>query len=87
MPQPVWQDNQNRRFTSFAVTDRALLATGHPDGRESEAFLVSIDPQDGSDHWIVPIPAVAVKGGVALDHQGRIYVTLENGKLICYQPQ
>ena len=28
-----------------------------------------------------------VKGGLAMDHKGRIYVTLENGQLLCYGPK
>ncbi len=86
MPAPVWQDGANRRFTSFVVTDDALMASGHPDGNESDSFLVSINTKDGSDNWIEKIPSNAVKGGTAIDHQGRIYVSLENGKLLCFKP-
>jgi outer membrane protein assembly factor BamB len=84
MPEPVWQDTGDRRFTSFAVTDSTLLATGHPDAEDTASFLVSINTSDGSDNWIEQIPADAVKGGTAIDHQGRIYVALENGQLLCF---
>ncbi|WP_372897437.1 hypothetical protein, partial [Stieleria sp.] len=86
-PKAIWQDTGNRRFTSFAVTDETLLATGHPDGNESDAFLVSINTRDGSDNWIKPLPALAVKGGVSIDHQGRISVALENGQLLRFTPE
>ncbi len=86
LPQPIWQDSENRRFTSFVVTDSTLLATAHPDGHEDESFLVSIDVADGSDHWIEKIPANAVKGGTSIDHRGRLYVSLENGQLLCFAP-
>ncbi len=86
MPKPVWQDAGDRRFTSFAVTDSTLLATGHPDGEDTDSFLVSINASDGSDNWIEQIPADAVKGGTAIDHLGRIYVALENGQLLCFAP-
>ncbi|TWT84215.1 outer membrane biogenesis protein BamB [Planctomycetes bacterium CA13] len=84
---PVWQDNRNRRFTSFVVTDSTLLATGHSEGHDDDCFLVSINTTDGSDNWIEKIPADAVKGGTAIDHHGRIYVSLENGQLCCFEPQ
>ncbi|QDV85051.1 outer membrane biogenesis protein BamB [Stieleria magnilauensis] len=86
-PKAIWQDTGNRRFTSFAVTDETLLATGHPDGNESDAFLVSINTRDGSDNWIKPLPALAVKGGVSIDHAGRISVALENGQLLRFMPE
>ena len=63
------------------------MATGHPDGNESETFLVAIDTADGSDRWIEKLPALAVKGGTAIGHDGRIYVSLENGQLLCFDTQ
>lgn len=86
LPESIWKDDQNRRFTSFVVTENTLMATGHPDAQESEAFLVSINTEDGSDNWIESIPANAVKGGTSMGHDGRIYVSLENGQLLCYEP-
>jgi outer membrane protein assembly factor BamB len=81
---PIWQDTANRRFTSFIVTDTALLATGHPDGDESQPFLVCINTADGSDQWVTPLPSNAVKGGASIDHQGRIFVSLQSGQLLCF---
>ena len=49
-------------------------------------FLAAINVKDGSDAWLQKLPAEAVKGGAALDHRGRIYVSLENGQLLCYVP-
>lgn len=85
-PKAVWKDSGNRRFTSFTVTDKTLLATGHPDGDETHSFLVSINTSDGSDNWIKQLPADAVKGGTSIDHQGRLYVALEDGRLLCFTP-
>lgn len=85
--QTLWQDKRNRRFTSFVVNDETLLATGHPGPAEDQPFLVSINTANGEDNWITPMPANAVKGGAAMDHTGRVFVSLENGKLLCYEPQ
>ncbi len=84
-PKNVWQDKTNRRFTSFVVgaNDR-ILGTGHPDLKPNDAFLAAIDVETGSDAWVRPLPAVAVPGGTAIDHAGRIYVSLENGQLLCF---
>lgn len=85
LPANLWQDRQNRRFTSFVVSDTQLLATGHVAEREDAPFIVSIDPQDGKDRWLKPLPANAVKGGVAIDADGRLYIVMDNGEMACYQ--
>lgn len=89
IPNDIWQDKSNRRFTSFVVSEKQnrLLATGHPDEKPEESFLVLINIKDGKDLWKQPLTDVAVKGGTAIDHEGRIYVTLENGKLLCFKPE
>ena len=76
----------NRRFNSFIVAGEQLLAAGHPDEKENEAFLVAINVEDGSDLWLEKLPVPAVKGGTAIDSKGRIFVALENGELRCYSP-
>lgn len=78
------EDQAARRFTSFILSDNHLLATGHPAANPHESFLVAMNIKDGSDEWIHPIPTNAVKGGAAIDHAGRIYISLENGELLCF---
>ncbi|MCP4510375.1 MAG: hypothetical protein GY826_28710, partial [Fuerstiella sp.] len=84
-PKHVWRDSLNRRFTSFVVTKHRLLATGHADQRPEKPFLVAINIADGTDVWTKHLPADAVKGGTAVDAAGRVFVTLENGQLMCFQ--
>ena len=83
----IWRDTANRRFTSFVVSDQQLLATGHTEANPEKPFLVAIDLQDGSDSWLMPLPADAVKGGTAIDQNGRIFVATEDGTLICFSPK
>lgn len=85
-PKTLWQDKADRRFTSFVTSGDRLLATGHPDKAPEEKFLVAMSVEDGSDAWLQPLPADAVKGGTAIDHHGRIYVALETGQLLCFSP-
>jgi outer membrane protein assembly factor BamB len=82
----VWQDKLDRRFTSFVVSGGTLLATGHPDDAPGESFLATINIEDGANGWQRELPADAVKGGTAMDRDGRIYVALENGQLWCFAP-
>ena len=85
--EPVWQDEGKRRFNAFIIAPNGLLAAGHPDERPNKAFLALIDIQDGADRWIQALPVPAVKGGVAMDAAGRIFLSLENGELRCYTDQ
>jgi len=80
----IWEDQQQRRFTSFIVAPQTLLVAGHPAEQPDKAFLTAIDINQGNDRWSHPLPALAVKGGTAIDSQGRIVVTLENGQLCCF---
>jgi outer membrane protein assembly factor BamB len=81
----VWRDKLNRRFTSFVISGDELLATFHPDGKPQQSQLTRLDIRTGADHEVHSLPADAVKGGTAIDATGHIFVTLENGQLLCFQ--
>ena len=67
------------------VTPDTLLAAGQaPAPGGPRAFLAAVRLADGSDLWLRELPAAVVKGGTAVDHEGRIFVALENGDLICF---
>jgi len=84
-PQAVWADGKGRRFNAFVVTPDTLLAAGQaPALGGQRAFLAAVRLADGSDLWLRELPAAVVKGGTAVDHEGRIFVALENGDLICF---
>jgi outer membrane protein assembly factor BamB len=80
----IWQDKQGRRFASFIVSPELLLATGDAGEGNKTPFLVAIQVKDGTTAWSESLPAKPIKGGAAIDHQGRIFVTLENGQALCY---
>jgi outer membrane protein assembly factor BamB len=85
-PETVWEDKSQRRFTSFVISRERLLATGHAPSTPDQPFLAAMNVADGRDAWLESLPADAVKGGAAIDHAGRVYVSLENGQLLCYSP-
>ena len=86
-PKNLWEDQAQRRFTSFIVSGDQLLSTGHPDEKPEEAFMALTNVKDGKDVWFEKLPAVPVKGGSAIDHEGNIYVALENGELMCFSKE
>lgn len=85
-PKKLWEDKQDRRFTSFVVTPNTLLATGHADRTPNKPFLTAMNIKDGTDVWSHSLPTDAVKGGTAIGAAGQIYVALENGQLLCFGP-
>ncbi|MFH1304490.1 MAG: PQQ-binding-like beta-propeller repeat protein [Planctomycetota bacterium] len=80
----VWEDQKQRRFTSFIVSPETLIAAGHPDLEPEQPFLTAIKIDDGTDLWTHPLAALAVQGGTAIDSEGRVIVSLENGQLCCF---
>lgn len=81
----IWEDKQQRRFTSFIVSPETLLAAGHPDLKPESPFLTAININEGTDLWSHALPALAVKGGTAISPAGTIVVALENGYLCCFR--
>jgi outer membrane protein assembly factor BamB len=84
VPTNIWRDSLQRRFTSFAVCDNLIVGTGHSEAEPTKPFIVAIEPETGKTVWQHELPADAVKGGIAVDAKGQIYVTLENGQLLSY---
>lgn len=82
--QAVWQ-KAGRRFNSFIMGEKDLLAAGHTgqDGNDT-SFLAAINVQNGSDFWVEKLPGPVVKGGTAVNHQGQIFVSLENGQILAF---
>ena len=83
-PEKLWEDKEDRRFTSFIASPQLLLTTGHPDKHPDKPFLTAINIKDGKDVWKYALPADAVKGGTAVDGDGRVFVSMENGQLWCF---
>jgi hypothetical protein len=75
---------RGRRFNGFIVGPDALLAAGS-DGTKTpvEHFVAAVKLADGTDLWCEKLPASVVKGGAAVDHAGRIFVALDDGRVIC----
>jgi outer membrane protein assembly factor BamB len=81
----IWQQQAGRRFNSFIVAENALLAAGHtgPESKDT-SFLAAIDLDSGSDRWLEELPGPVVKSGAAVNHQGQIFISLENGQVLAF---
>ncbi len=86
-PKPIWVEQSGRKFNSFVVGPEVLLTAGYADSGDAPAsFLTAMAIKDGSDIWCHQLPAGVVKGGTAVDHTGRIFVSLEDGQVVCFAP-
>ena len=45
--------------------------------------MQSLKIDDGAEVWRQPLPAPAVKGGLALDHEARLFLSLQDGRVLC----
>jgi len=81
----VWKDRSGRRFNSFVIAGDVLLAAGRTNTSDDQgAFLAAVSVQDGSDIWHKQLSAAAIKGGTAVDDKGRLFVSLEDGRVLCF---
>jgi outer membrane protein assembly factor BamB len=82
---PIWQQPSDRRYNGFVVAGDVLLAAGHtgPSGKDT-SFLAAINVPNGSERWLKKLPGPVVKGGAAVNHQGRVFVSLENGRILAF---
>ncbi|MBX3420029.1 MAG: PQQ-binding-like beta-propeller repeat protein [Pirellulaceae bacterium] len=83
-PAHIWQDTQRTRLTAVAICSNALIACGHTEAQQNQSQLMAIDFATGQRLWSHPLPADAVKSGLAIDAGSNIFVTLENGQLLCF---
>ncbi len=82
----LWRDAQSRRFAGFIVGKKTLIAVGDV-GQKKSPFITMIDLQTGQDLWKKPLSAQPIKGGLAIDNEGRILVSLVNGQVESFKGQ
>jgi outer membrane protein assembly factor BamB len=71
---PLWEADC-RESVAFALgRNAAVIATG--------SEVAALDLGDGRRLWTHRLPAAPVPWGLALDRQGRVVVTLENGQVL-----
>ncbi len=79
----VWQDGSGLRFNAFVISPTVLLAASQDAGGGNPA-LSAIDIGTGRQIWQEQLSARAEKGGLAVNHDEQILVSLSGGQLHCY---
>jgi len=73
---PEWAFKCRKALATAVCANGVLVAT--------EAKLVALDLNDGHMLWTQELPAAPVAWGLAVDSLGRIVVTLEDGRVLCF---
>ena len=73
---PLWQYDCAGSVAMAVCRNAVVIA------KESE--IVALDLQDGKVLWSKPLPVAPVSFGLAVDRDGRILVTLKNGRTMCF---
>jgi len=82
----LWQLPPDQRFHGFVVGPAALLAAGERGSAGGKtSFLAAVNLDDGKPIWVEKLSAPVVKGGTAVDAQGRIFVSLAGDEVVCFQ--
>jgi len=84
-PSILWQHESRAKYNSFIVAPGVLLAAGQATSKgRTSSSLAAVNIEDGSQLWRKKLPAPVVKGGTAVDHEARIFVSLEDGRVLCF---
>ncbi|MBN1293915.1 MAG: PQQ-binding-like beta-propeller repeat protein [Candidatus Latescibacteria bacterium] len=71
-----WESNC-QGSTAVAVCSNAVVYVNLKE-------IVAINLYDGTRLWSEPLPAAPVPWGLAIGSNGRVFVTLENGQVLCF---
>jgi outer membrane protein assembly factor BamB len=87
-PQWKWSRQEFTEVAGVAFAQNAVVAAGvnwtgeGPDAKASGG-IAALDPKDGRVLWKHALPGVPVMFGAAIDREGRILVSLQDGRVVC----
>lgn len=85
---PVWEKKPFEKHYAMAVTANAAVVVGRhkADGGASSSYgLAVLNLADGTTLLEQPLPSCPVQWGLAIDHAGRMFVSLRDGCVVCLQ--
>jgi len=92
-PKPVWTVRPFQENCALAIAQNCLVVAGTnrqfetPEADPTETYgITALNLRDGSPLWKHALPAAPVSWGLAIDRAGRVLVTLQDGRVICYGP-
>jgi len=83
----VWQLKPTYKFNGFVIGTEAVVCAGQKyDADFKSGFLAAYSLKDGTRLWRHELPCAAVKGGAAIDAAQRLFVSLQDGRVLCFAP-
>ena len=87
-PQFKWSRPAFQEYAAVAFAENAILVagmdwTGEGPNQRGTGGLEAIDPKDGKTLWRRALPGLPVMFGVAIDRDGRVLVSLQDGRVVC----
>jgi outer membrane protein assembly factor BamB len=84
----LWKDTGFARTQAVVLTPNAVIVAGELPAEQLDGPLrpavVARDPNDGKPLWAQALPAPPQKWGLAIDRDGRIVLTLIDGRTVCF---
>jgi len=83
----VANDLRGGDTVALAIASNAVLVAyemPRPRSLASQWFVSALDPDTGKTIWKRELPSGALAGGLLVDRDGRVVVTLENGGMVCF---
>ena len=83
----VANDLRGGDTVALAIASNAVLAAYEmlrPRSLASQWFVSALDPDTGNTIWKRELPSGVLAGGLLVDRDGRVVVTLENGGIVCF---
>jgi outer membrane protein assembly factor BamB len=82
---PVFQEYAGVVFGANAVVVAGMDWTGEGPEARGTGGIAALDPKDGKVLWKQGLPGLPVMFGAAIDRNGRILVSLQDGRVVCLE--
>ena len=88
-PRVKWSATPFQETAAVAILkDAVVLAgvnrAGTGEDAQVRSWICALDVEDGKELWRHALPAAPVAFGVAIDRDGRILVSLQDGRVLCF---
>jgi len=78
----LWPVIREEVYT-VAVAKNAVVMTGRARGQTGPCFVAASSKSDGKVVWKIELPAEPALGGLAIDRDGKVLVSLQDGSIVC----
>jgi len=87
-PKLIWRNSRFSQTSAVVLCGNGVLVAGRLKGPTPDAppknVLTLLNREDGTEVWSRSLPVPAESWGLAVDRDGRILVTLSDGRVVCY---